>query len=490
MIRNVNVTRNANVTRTASWRLGAAALVSSLALASCAAGTVPGSGVITTSAARGSNVVTSGSNVVTSGSAVVTNDATGPRLAATGKAKKSKIQHIIVIVQENRSFDNLFQGFPGANTVSAGQNSKGQRVPLTAIPLEAAYQLDHSASAFFTDCNGTSPGQNCKMNGFNNETVWGFDPPANPEYGYVPAAESAPYFQMAAAYVLADNMFASNLDMSFASHQYIIAGQAESAVNVPNLLWGCGGQSGQDSVATLNQDRSIGPSVFPCFDPQTLADELDAAKLSWRYYAPSVSDSSGYIWSAFQAVNHIYNGPEWATNVISPPAQFLTDVGNGKLANMTWIVPTDANSDHVGSQSNTGPAWVTSLVNAVGTSKFWKSSAIFIMWDEWGGWYDHVPPPYEDYDGLGMRIPLIMISPYSKQGYVSHVQYEHGSILRFVEDNYGLAQLAASDARATSPAADAFDFSQKPTKFNAFNAQLKADYFLKQPPDNRPPDDD
>jgi phospholipase C len=133
---------------------------------------------------------------------------------------------------------------------------------------------------------------------------------------------------------------------------------------------------------------------------------------------------------------------------------------------------------------------VTSLVNAVGTSKFWKSSAIFIMWDEWGGWYDHVPPPYEDYDGLGMRVPLIMISPYSKQNYVSHVQYEHGSILRFIEDNYGLGQLAASDTRATSPAADAFDFSQKPTKFKAFNAQLKADYFLKQAPDNRPPDDD
>jgi len=111
------------------------------------------------------------------------------------------------------------------------------------------------------------------------------------------------------------------------------------------------------------------------------------------------------------------------------------------------------------------------------------------MWDEWGGWYDHVPPPYEDYDGLGMRIPLIMISPYSKQGYVSHVQYEHGSMLKYVEDTFGLKRLAASDKRANSPVPDAIDYNQKPRAFVPFTSNLPPRFFQHAVPDLRPPDE-
>lgn len=112
------------------------------------------------------------------------------------------------------------------------------------------------------------------------------------------------------------------------------------------------------------------------------------------------------------------------------------------------------------------------------------------MWDDYGGWYDHVPPPYVDYDGLGMRLPLIIISPYAKRKYVSHVQYEHGSILRFIEDQFALPRLTASDARATSPEADAFDFSQAPRKFKPIKSALGERYFLHERPDRRPPDDE
>ena len=105
-------------------------------------------------------------------------------------------------------------------------------------------------------------------------------------------------------------------------------------------------------------------------------------------------------------------------------------------------------------------------------SKFWNSTAIFVQWDDWGGLYDHVPPPYVDYDGLGFRVPLLVISPYAKQDYVSHVQYETASVLRFAEDLFGLDQLAAADRRATSPAADCFDFSQRPRKFVRIKAPL------------------
>lgn len=94
------------------------------------------------------------------------------------------------------------------------------------------------------------------------------------------------------------------------------------------------------------------------------------------------------------------------------------------------------------------------------------------MWDEWGGWYDHVKPPYLDSDGLGMRVPLLVVSPYAKAGYVSHIQYEHGSLLKFIEDIFGLPRLAASDTRANSPAGDCFDFTQKPRPFKPIGKPL------------------
>jgi phospholipase C len=110
------------------------------------------------------------------------------------------------------------------------------------------------------------------------------------------------------------------------------------------------------------------------------------------------------------------------------------------------------------------------------------------MWDDYGGWYDHVPPPLEDYDGLGIRIPLLIVSPYAKKNYVSHVQYEHGSILRFVEDQFGLPRLTASDTRANSPEADAFDFTKPPRRFVPIPSPLNQSYFLHEAVDRRVPD--
>ena len=191
---------------------------------------------------------------------------------------------------------------------------------------------------------------------------------------------------------------------------------------------------------------------------------------------------------AYQAIKHIYYGPDWSKDIISPPAQILTDVANGKLRNVSWVTPTWANSDHAGSGSNTGPSWVTSVVNAIGESKYWDSTAIFIFWDYYGGWYDPVAPKYADYDGLGLRLPMLIISPYAKQGWVSHVHYEHGSILRFVEDQFGLGRLAASDTRAKSPAKDAFDFAQPPRTFVPIKSKYDANYFKHQPPDYHIPD--
>ncbi|HEY6327146.1 MAG TPA: alkaline phosphatase family protein [Candidatus Cybelea sp.] len=337
-------------------------------------------------------------------------------------------------------------------------------------------------------CNGTGsiPGTNCKNNGFNREWVGCYNscPIPHPQYAYVPQSETKPYFAMAKEWVLADHMFASNFDASsFISHQYIISGQAESAVNYPGSAWGCPGGSG-DQIYTLGQQRQIlysKPEVV-CWDPNTLGDELDKASVSWAFYGQFYSGSP-WLWVAYQAINHIYNGPDWSKDIINGPSQVLTDVANGNLRSVSWVTPSWTNSDHAGSGSNTGPSWVTSVVNAIGESQYWNSTAIFVFWDDYGGWYDPVPQPYADYDGLGMRLPMLVISPYALHGRVSHVQYEHGSILKFVEDTFGLGRLTASDTRAISPA-HCFNFKQAPRAFVPIQAPYGRAFFLHQPPDN------
>jgi len=437
-------------------------------------------------------------------------------------AGPKKIQHVIIIIQENRSFNNLFYGFPGAKTVTYGLDSKGEKVTLKPISLATTWDVFHSAEAFFMACNATPkiPGKHCLMNGFD-KIGWtcghALQPPCPkgvkyPPYSYVPHSETAPYFSMAKQYVLADQMYASNFDVSsFVSHQYIIAGQASHTVNYPDNFWGCPGGS-TDKAYTVNEQREVSsaPDRVVCFDNKTLGDELDDAKLPWAFYTypvgtgpdpcdgdmgadsmpatPTYQESNG-IWSAYQAIHHVCYGSDWKKDVITDATQFLTDVPNGKLATVTWITPTCKNSDHATCDGNTGPSWVASLVNAVGESKFWSTSAIFVFWDDPGLWYDPEPPAYVDYDGLGFRVPLIIISPYAKKGYVSHTHYEHGSILRFVEDEFDLGRLAPSDKRANSPD-DAFDFNQSPRKFVEIRAPYDKNYFLHQPPDPRPPDTD
>ncbi len=404
-----------------------------------------------------------------------------------------KIDHIVYIVQENRSFDDLFQGYPGADTASEGRLSDGSKIRLQPVGLATQYDIDHSATAMFAACNGTGtlPGTNCRNDGFSHEQFFGGPPGVKlPMYVYVPHSDTKPYFDMAHEWVLADRMFQSQLDESFVAHQYIIAAQAQSSVNLPFGVWGCPGGV-QDLVQTITKGRTYGKYQRACFDYETLGDELDAAGLSWRFYTSrygSPSSGDGSDWSSYQAVRHIYYGPDWVRSVITPQKRFLTDVRAGKLANFTWITPICSDSDHVNCGGGFGPSWVTSLVDAVGKSKFWDHTAIFVQWDDWGGLYDHVPPPYRGYDGVGFRVPLLVISPYAKRNYVSHVQYETASVLRFAEDLYGLPQLAAADSRARSPAADCFDFSQKPRTFVAIKAPKGPEFFMQQPDEYQAPD--
>jgi phospholipase C len=413
----------------------------------------------------------------------------GTALRALDDTGAGKIAHVVWVVQENRSFNDMFEGYPGAETVSSGKDSKGKTIQLSPVSLKVAYEIDHSAGAMFAACNsrGGLPGTHCRMNGFDRES--GYRSHSNyPAYVYVPHVESKPYWDMAHEFVLADHMFASQLDESFVAHQYIIAGQAHSSVDVPFGPWGCTGGSG-DVVQTIALTRTYGPQQLACFDYQTLGDELDEAGLPWRFYTSKYTVPFGGLWSGYHAVKHIFYGPDWAKDIITPQKRFLTDVKAGKLASFTWITPTCPDSDHVSCGGGMGPSWVASVVNAVGESKFWDSTVVFVQWDDWGGMYDPVPPPFRGYDGLGFRVGLIVISPYAKRDYVSHVQYETASVLHFAEDLFGLSRLAIADTRATSPAADCLDFSKPPRKFVPIKAPFDPAFFLRQPVDPRIPDE-
>ena len=415
----------------------------------------------------------------------------GSGVPARIAAPANPIKHVVIIVQENRSLNNLFNGFPGAHTVPYGYDSKGDKLTLKPVVLETTWDILHFLNDYLAACNGRGryPGTNCRMNGFDKEgwTCQTSCPDTFPPYAYVPHSETKPYFYLGEHYVLGDEMYTSNVDSSsFVSHQYIIAGQAKSSVNYPDsTLWGCPGGP-YDMVGTITKARTYGNKIPLCWNSDTIGSELNATGHTWAYYASSVYGSGG-IWSAYQNIAPIYKGPDWQRDVISPQTQFFDDVADGKLRDVTWITPTLANSDHAGSGSNTGPSWVASLVNAIGTSRYWNDTAIFIFWDDYGGWYDPEPPPHLDYDGLGIRVPLLVVSAYAKSGYVDHTQYEHGSILRFVEDTFGLRRLAASDRRATAPYA-AFDFTKPARAFQTVPSERGIDYFKRQPPDHRNPD--
>ncbi|HEY0380697.1 MAG TPA: alkaline phosphatase family protein [Candidatus Elarobacter sp.] len=413
---------------------------------------------------------------------------TAPASSGPPKHAADVIKHVVVIVQENRSFDNLFHGFPGADTASSGPASDGSIIPLKPTSLTAGPDPSHDYAAFVSSFNGG------RMNGFD---LVGDFPKNVPlfSYAYVPQAEVQPYFDMAHAYALADRMFQSNNSASYGAHQYLIAAQSADATNVPNgMPWGCDAPTGS-TVPVLKPDGTMGPGVTPCFDYQTVGDSLDAAGVTWAYYAPSVvaspTDPAGAIWSAYDAVRHIRYGPDWAQNQIAPETTVLNDIRNGSLRGVSIVVPDGFNSDHARFPTTTGPLWVSSIVQAVGASKYWKDTAIFVVWDDWGGWYDHVVPPARfDQNGPGFRVPLIAISPYAKHGYVSHVTYETASITRYIEEVFNLRSLGQRDATATPPD-DMFDYNQQLSPLTGIRASASAlRAATMRAPSHLAPDDD
>jgi phospholipase C len=475
----------------------------------------------------------------------------------------SKIQHVVIIFQENRTTDNLFQGLcispygnpsscnstsPTASQydiASSGVNSNQQTIQLSQIDLGTVgfgtnpdnYDLSHAHSAFVDMCDlNTSTGV-CAMDGANlipTECAGGAAGCAptnpNPQFMYVNPADVQPYLTMAEQYTFADQMFQTNQGPSFPAHQFILSGT--SAPTATSNLFasenpaggGTGGAVGciappAESVKLIDPtgNESSNPPIYPCFEHATLTDLLDAANITWRYYAPS----AGSIWTAPDAIQHMCGpnatppnatacmGADWtgaAPKVVigqtQSNAQILADIQNNQLQQVSWVIPTGQDSDHASINNGCGPSWVTSIVNAIGNSPYWANTTIILTWDDWGGWYDHVAPP-QVLGGsnctqwgcgyvYGFRVPLIVMSPYTKPAYISHVTHDFGSILKFIETKFNLPSLGYADAPADD-LSDFFNMAQTPNVFQTIAgppAPLDAATCSSDPSSATDPDDD
>ncbi len=398
-----------------------------------------------------------------------------------GFAPGSYIKHVIILIQENRTVDNLFNGFPGADTVQSGTAHDGSSVPLKPMPFEEPWDPDHSHQAWVTEYD------NGKMDGFDLPPT----SPAGPTdftYSYVPQSETVPYWALAKQFTFADRNFAAETGPSYPGHQYLIAGQSDYAIGNPNdplQRWSCDAQAGT-TTPTLDANGQVVNGPFPCYDYQTLGDLLDAKGVSWGYYTELYEKQFGVGVQPYGAIHHIRYGSDWG-NVVTPQTQLFTDIASGNLAAVTWVNPPLVASDHAAASTNYGPDWIADIVSAVAASPAWNDTAIFVTWDDWGGWYDHVAPQQLDRMGLSFRVPLIVISPWAKRGYVSHVQHEPGSILKFVEKTFGLASLNTTDARADD-LADCFDFTLTPMPFASVQVRVSASFFVGLPADTKPID--
>ena len=446
---------------------------------------------------------------------------TAPALKLQSGSGSTPIAHIVFIVQENRSFDNLFADFPGADGATRGRmkvkvlgHYRDRWVTLQSHALVTPFDIQHCHKAYLTDYDGG------KMDGFGQASKGACGTSGKPVgkavYQYVKPTDIAPYWAIANQWGLADHMFQNQGSGSFIAHQDLIRGGTQinnkfALVDNPNIMpWGCdSGPNSKTSLITAKGDylpyQQKGP--FPCTNKfpssngyEQISDLLDAKGVSWHYYSPCFkgynpgncdngcpSICSGGILNAFDVIARVRYGSEWGTFVSMPETNVFTDIKNGNLAAVSWVIPSDANSDHPGEGCgcDDGPAWVASIVNAVGQSSYWNSSAVVILWDDWGGFYDHVAPQQDGWGGMGFRIPMLVLSPYlkvgsgSQGGYISSTPYSYGSLLRYIEENWNLPSLGTSDKTANS-ISDMFDYSQKARGFTVISSGRSIEYFEHQ----------
>ncbi len=388
--------------------------------------------------------------------------ASGRVISAPGSPVLSKtpIQHIVLMVKENHTFDNYFGTFPGANGATTYTTANGYVRKLNH-ELDNLYQgIGHTADdAHLAYDNGKMdkfaliPGAIQQDVDYADSQFYQSDIPN--------------YWSYAQHFGLADNFFTVVMGPSFPNHLFTIAVRDDQVDDNPNVSqaseayrWGCDSPAG----TTVQQLWPTGNTTytFPCFNLPTLGDSLTTNNLTWKYYAPG-QDQLGYFWSSYNAIAHIRNTAQWQAHVVDT-SNFIADATNGTLPNVSWLVQPSMYSDHPPHSACVGENWTVQQINAIMQNpNLWPNTAIIITWDDFGGFYDHVPPPpgSNPQSQFGFRVPAIIISPYTKPGYIDHTFYSFTSMLRFAEDTFNLKPMGAMDRQANDMF-KAFNFSQTP----------------------------
>ncbi len=416
---------------------------------------------------------------------------------------KNPIKHIVFLVKENRTFDTFFGKYPGADGATTGKGLSASHQQIT-IPLAPAFDenphdITHGfVSGILSIDGGKMDGYNTILDGTDKTgyTVMSKDCSVSPSSDASAKQQGSGcipnYYKYADRFVLADHFFSSMYGPTTPEHLYTVAAQDYGIVDNPQNITPNGAvprmcddpsetapafpaklTTAQIKQIKFWEDHVRDPGNYPsyvfkiahfwhqqrlCFDMKLLSDEMDNAGIDWRYYTDDDT-----IYNAMQVIDHVWNGKD--RKYVKPPEEFISDIKAGKMPAVSWINPPDSYNEHPGENVSVcaGENWTVQHVNAIMHSKYWRSTAIVVVWDDFGGFYDHLPPPHYDVLGLGPRVPALIISPWSRRGngpdggYIDHSTYEFSSVLGFIEDTFHLKPLTKRDKKA-NPLNGAFDF--------------------------------
>jgi phospholipase C len=365
--------------------------------------------------------------------------------AETDSQTATPIQHLVMVMQENHSFDNYFGTYPGADGIPADTQmpvdpnnpSAGYVVPWH-IGKSTITDLSHAASTY------TDQYDNGKMDGFVS-ALNARNQDGKLAMGYYDDRDIPYYWNLADNYVLFDQFFSSAKDGSFANHMYWVA----AIPPIPPK-----GTKLSDYLANI-------PTIF---------DELQSAGISWKFYVQNYDPTINYrnlanagnresqvVWTPLLNFDRFIDDPHLSSHIVDL-SQYFIDLHNGTLPAVAYIVPSGA-SEHPPSSLSSGQRFIKSILQELMRSSVWDSSAFILAYDDWGGWFDHVTPMQVDQYGYGPRVPVILVSPFAKTGYIDHTVLDFTSILKFIEQNWNLSPLSTRDTYANN-ILSAFNFKQ------------------------------
>jgi phospholipase C len=435
-------------------------------------------------------------------SALVTAAVAIPLLLATIAAKPApslrgihKIEHVVVVMQENRSFDEYFGTYPGANGIPAGVCVPDPATGSCVKPFHDPADRNHGGPHRATDATADIDGGH--MDGFIGQAEHGrkrctnpVDPscgggPAADVMGYKTAADIPNYWAYARNFVLQDRMFESVRSYSLPAHLFMVSGWSAR----------CSGPLDPSTCrSSLGDPDQEQPDRTPDYGWTDLTYLLHKHHVSWRYYVavgtqPDCDDGAVACaakpqnvgtpegWNPLPDFVTVHQDHE--TGDIQPVSRFFAAARTGQLPAVAWVVPNQRYSEHPPASVREGQFWVTSIIDTIMRGPDWKSTAIFLSWDDWGGFYDHVVPPTVDGNGYGLRVPGLVISPYAKRGYIDHQTLSFDAYLKFIEDDFlgGQRLDPATDGRP----------DPRPTVRERVQSlgDLRRDFDFSQPP--RPP---